>query len=139
MARELLNFTFSMEALTGAGVSVEEALAEGAGTLTNRALQEEVRAIRASLLKGEKLSSSFARSALFPERISRWMAIGERVGHVEKVFGQLRSYYQQEVEKWISRLMALIEPALIVGLGALIVAFVVFFIIPIFSLYGNLM
>jgi len=139
MARELLNFTFAMEALTSAGVAVEEALAEGAGTLTNRALREEVQAVRAALLKGERLSSSFARSALFPERVSRWMAIGERVGHVEKVFGQLRSYYQQEVEKWISRLMALIEPALIVGLGVLIVAFVVFFIIPVFSLYGTLL
>jgi type II secretory pathway component PulF len=67
------------------------------------------------------------------------MAIGERVGHVEKVFGQLRSYYQQEVEKWLSRMMALVEPALIVGLGVLIVAFVLFFIVPIFSLYGNIL
>jgi general secretion pathway protein F len=139
MQRELLNFTFAMEALTNAGVGVEEALAEGAGTATNRALQAEVRMIRERLLKGERLSAAFARSALFPERISRWMSIGERVGHVEKVFGQLRAYYQQEVEKWINRLMALVEPALIVALGALIAAFVVFFIIPVFSLFGNVM
>jgi type IV pilus assembly protein PilC len=67
------------------------------------------------------------------------MGIGERVGHVEKVFGQLRAYYQQEVEKWIHRLMTLIEPALIVVLGLLIILFVVFFIVPIFSLYGNVL
>jgi type II secretory pathway component PulF len=35
--------------------------------------------------------------------------------------------------------MALVEPALIVALGALIAAFVVFFIIPVFSLFGNVM
>ncbi len=138
MRRELLNFTFSMEALTAAGVSVEEALIEGAGTITNLALRTETLALRERLLKGERLSAAFARSTLFPERVARWMAIGERVGHVEKVFGQLRAYYQQEVDKWLGRLMALVEPALIVGLGLLIVAFVVFFIVPVFSLYGNI-
>jgi type II secretory pathway component PulF len=139
MQRELLNFTFSMEALTAAGVSVEDALEEGAGTVTNRALRDSVLAIRERVVKGERLSAAFLRSPLFPERMSRWMAIGERVGHVEKVFGQLRAYYQQEVEKWIGRMMALVEPALIVGLGLLIVAFVIFFIVPVFSLYGNIL
>jgi type II secretory pathway component PulF len=43
------------------------------------------------------------------------------------------------VEKWINRLMALMEPALIVGLGIIIILFVVMFIIPIFSLYGNIL
>jgi type II secretory pathway component PulF len=133
--REMLNFTFAIEALTAAGVSVEEALAEGAGVMTNLA-SREVRAIRERLLRGERLSEVFAASELFPERIARWMAIGERVGHVEKVFGQLRAYYQREVDKWIDRLMALIEPALIAGLGILIIAFVAFFILPVFSLSG---
>jgi type IV pilus assembly protein PilC len=137
--RELLNFTFAMEALTAAGISVEEALSEGAGAMTNRALRHAVLAIRERLLKGERLSAAFAGSPLFPERIARWMAIGERVGRVEKVFGQLRAYYQQEVEKWITRLMTLVEPALIVGLGILIVLFVVFFILPVFSLFGTFM
>lgn len=139
MQRELMNFSFAMEALTAAGVGVEEALTEGAGTVSNRALQAELRSVRERVLKGERLSAAFAHSPLIPERVSRWMSIGERIGHVEKVFGQLRGYYQQEVEKWIDRLMALIEPALIVGLGILIMAFVVFFIIPVFSLYGALM
>jgi type II secretory pathway component PulF len=134
--REMLNFTFAIEALTAAGVSVEEALAEAAGVMTNLALAREVRAIRERLLRGERLSEAFAAGGLFPERIARWMAIGERVGRVEKVFGQLRAYYQREVDKWIDRLMALIEPALIAGLGILIIAFVVFFILPVFSLYG---
>jgi type II secretory pathway component PulF len=139
MRRELLNFTFSMEALTAAGVGVEDALTEGAGTITNLALRSETLTVRERLLKGERLSAAFSDSALFPERIARWMAVGERMGHVEKVFGQLRTYYQQEVDRWLGRVMALVEPALIVGLGLLIVAFVVFFIVPVFSLCGSIL
>ena len=137
--RELLNFSFAMETLTASGVSVEEALAEGAGSVGNKALKEEICAIRARVVKGEHLSRAFAASRLFPARIGRWVAIGERVGRVEKVFSQLRTYYQQEVEKWISRLMALVEPAFIVVLGILIILFVILFIVPIFSLYGSIL
>ena len=139
MQRELLNFTFAMEAMTAAGVSVEDALPEGAGAISNRALGQAVYAVRDRLLKGERLSTAFSGSPVFPGRIARWMAVGERIGHVDKVFSQLRAYYQQEVEKWIARLMSVIEPALIVGLGILIVLFVVFFIVPIFSLYGTIL
>jgi type II secretory pathway component PulF len=137
--REILHFTFAMEAMTAAGVGVEQALAEGAGVVSNRALAEEVRAIRERLLRGERLSEAFAASALFPERVGRWMAIGERVGRVEAVFGQLRAYYQREVDKWIERLMALVEPALVVGLGIVVIAFVVLFILPVFSLFGSVL
>jgi len=137
--RELLNLAFAMETLTASGVSVEEALSEGAGSLGNAALKEEVTAIREKVIKGEHLSTAFAASSLFPARIARWVAIGERVGHVEKVFSQLRVYYQREVEKWINSLMTLIEPAIIVVLGILIILFVILFIVPIFSLYGTIL
>jgi len=137
--REMLSFAFAMEALTGAGVGVEEALAEGAGVLANRALAEEALAVRRRLLRGERLSEAFAAGGLFPERVAQWTAIAERTGHVEKVFGQLRAYYQREVDTWIDRLMALVEPVLVAGLGILIVLFVVFFILPVFSLYGSIL
>ncbi len=139
LRRELLNFSFAMEALTGAGVSVEEALREAAGALSNRALRQEVNAARDKVLQGERLSAAFARCALFPTRVSQWLAIGERVGRVEKVFAQLRGCYQQEVEKWVARLMTLMEPAIVAGLGILIILFVVFFIVPIFSLYAGVL
>ncbi len=139
MDRELLNFTFAMETLSSAGVSVEQALTESSQAASNAALREGILAIRERVVKGEKLSAAFASSPLFPLRVSRWIGIGERVGHVEKVFSQLRAFYQQEVEKWLTRLMALMEPALIVGLGIVIILFVVLFIVPIFSMYGNIM
>ncbi len=138
MQRELLNFAFAMEVLTAAGVGVEEALGESAGAVRNSALKKQIMEVREGVLKGEHLSDVFSRNAFFPARVGRWVRIGERVGHVEKVFMQLRAYYQQEVDTWMHRLMALIEPAFIVALGIVIVLFIVLFIIPVFSLYGTL-
>ena len=74
---------------------------------------------------------------VFSDRLSRWIEIGERSGSVEKAFAQLRSYYQEEVKKWSSRFINLIEPILILLVGVIIFLFIIFFIIPVFSIYGN--
>ena len=136
-SRELLAFSFAMETLAGAGVGVEDALQEAAGATGNSALKAAILDVRRGVLRGEPLELGFARNPLFPARVAHWIGVGEKVGHVDRVFGQLRQYYQQEVDKWIERLTALIEPALIVLLGALILLFVVFFVVPMFGLYGG--
>ena len=67
-----------------------------------------------------------------------WIAIGERTGQVRSVFAQLRNYFQYEAEQWTARLITLIEPALIILVGALMILMVFFFVIPLFSTMNNL-
>jgi len=55
------------------------------------------------------------------------------------VFGQLRRYYQAEIEKWSSRFMDLAQPVLILGVGLVIFLIIIFFIMPIFSIYEGLL
>jgi type II secretory pathway component PulF len=65
--------------------------------------------------------------------------VGERAGQVEQVFGQLRRYYQAEIEKWSSRFMNLVEPILILAVGVIIFLIIIVFITPIFSIYEGLL
>jgi type IV pilus assembly protein PilC len=136
--RENLNFLFAMETLTGAGFSVEDALEEAENVVNNLALREGIARAREDILRGDALSDAFTRSPVFPDRLCRWIHIGEKSGNIEKAFSQLRNYYQGEVEKWSSRFMNLVEPVLILCVGGVIFLFVVFFVIPIFTIYGNL-
>jgi type II secretory pathway component PulF len=136
--RENLNFFFAMETLTVSGFSVEDALPEASKVIHNRALQEGIAALHDKILKGEHLSDAFLADKRFDERIGRWVSIGERSGKVDKVFGQLRTYYQEELDKWSTRFMALVEPVLIIGVGALIITLILTFFIPIFTIYQNI-
>lgn len=136
---ELFLFSFAMEMLTANGVTAEDALAESAGVLSNHSLRDGVTRVKAKIETGDRLSAAFAAEPHFPKRISRWIAIGERVGSVDRVFGQLKSYYQSELEKWTTRFMSLIEPGLIVLVGVAMMYMVFTFIIPIFNLFGNLL
>jgi type II secretory pathway component PulF len=136
--REILNFLFSMETLTNGGFTVEEALLEAGAVVRSSSIRSGVAEVREKILKGEALSAAFSAESAFPDQMSRWIGIGEKSGHIEKAFAQLRAYYQREAEKWSSRFMTLIEPVLVLLLGATVFLFIVFFIIPIFTMYGGL-
>jgi type IV pilus assembly protein PilC len=127
-----------METLTGAGFAVEDALLEAGNVVENRALRSGIHQVREKILRGEALSAAFMENAVFPERLSRWVHIGEKSGNIEKAFAQLRSYYQSEVERWSTRFMNLIEPVLILSVGVIIFLFIIFFVMPIFTIYGSL-
>jgi general secretion pathway protein F len=137
--RDILNLLFTLEALTSGGFPVEDALEQAAATAGNRAFRAGLLECRARVLKGENLSTAFLQTPVFSERIGRWVAVGERSGHIEQVFAQLRRYYQGEIGKWSARFMSLIEPALILLVGAVILALILFFVTPIFSIYKGLL
>jgi general secretion pathway protein F len=138
-AYETLDFAYAMEALIGGGVSVEIGLKEAAAVLGNAAFRRAVERCREDVLKGEVLSSAAGRRRELPPRVAQWIAVGERSGQVERVFEQLRRYYQGEVDRMISRFMILLEPALIIIVGVALTLFVIAFIIPLFSIYGAIL
>jgi type II secretory pathway component PulF len=139
MFRENLNFLFAMETLTESGYPVEDALSEAYYAVDNRALQRSIRAIEAKIRRGRLLSQAFLEDSLFPERIGQWLVIGERSGSVEAVFRQLRRYYQEEINKWSSRAMTFLEPLFMILVGIIIVVFIIVFVLPVFTIYRDLL
>jgi type II secretory pathway component PulF len=137
--QESMSFLFAMETLTGSGYSVEEALQEASLVLKNNALKAAIITIRERVIRGDSIATAFREQKLFPERIAQWLLVGERSGQVEKVFSQLSVYYQAEIEKWTTRFMALIEPALMLCVGVVVILFVLLFLLPIYSTYGNIL
>jgi type II secretory pathway component PulF len=133
--QEALNFLFAMETLTASGFSVEDALSEAANVLKNRALKSSIVRIKEKIIKGIHLSNAFLQEKLFAERIGRWISIGERSGNIEIVFAQLRNYYQDDIDKWTARIMNIIEPALLILAGLVVLVMLLVFFVPIFSIY----
>lgn len=138
-AMETLNFSFAMETLLAGGVTLETAIAEAAGVVGNRSFRSALESVRSALVRGENVSSAFASRKELPRYLSRWIAVGERTGKTELVFAQIRSYFQAEVDRLTSRFMALIEPALIVGVGVVLLAIVLLLVVPLFSMYGSIL
>jgi type II secretory pathway component PulF len=128
--RESLSFSFAMETLVSAGIALEDALQEAASVLTNKGYAADLAAIRNQILEGGKLSAAFASRPSFPREFARWAAVGERTGSVESIFAQTKAFFQYDLDRWTKRFMALIEPALIMVVGAILIVVIILFVLP---------
>jgi type II secretory pathway component PulF len=136
---ESFNFVFAMEVLTGGGIPVEDAILEAAALVSNGAYRRSLLQAREDLLNGASLARAFFENPFCPPCMGQWAAIGEGSGKTERVFAQLRSYFQGELERRISQFILLIEPALIAVIGMVILALVAGILLPLFSVYGTIL
>jgi type II secretory pathway component PulF len=136
---ETLNFAFAMEILTRGGVPMESALMEAARTSENAAFRAAILSARKDLVKGGSLSAALGARKEIPAYVTRWIGAGERSGQPDRVFAQVRFYFQAEIDRGVSRFTTLLEPALIVLVGGVVLFLVVSFVLPLFSLYGSLL
>lgn len=133
-----LNFAFAMETLTAGSVTIDNAIPEAQSVITNSAYNRALSEVNKDIMKGVSLSSAFKKHKEFPEYMSRWMVVGEKSGKPDKIFSQIRNYFQNYIDQYIIKIMALIEPALIILVGLIILLFVVTIVVPVFSLYGSI-
>lgn len=137
---ETLKFSFAMETLISGGITIEDSIHESESVLTNYAYRLSLDDIRNRITKGESLSYAFSiHKNIFPDYLIKWMLVGEKSGKPEKVFSQLRNYFQNEIDLYTTKFMTLIEPALIILIGIFIIALVFNIIVPVFSLYGSIL
>jgi type II secretory pathway component PulF len=136
---ESFNFVFAMEVLTGGGIPVEDAILEAAALVSNRAYRSSLLQARERVLNGGSLERAFFENPFCPPCMGHWAAIGERSGETEKVFSQLRSYFQGELERRSAKFILLIEPAMIAAIGMAILALVAGILLPLFSVYGSIL
>ncbi len=135
---EILNFALAMEILSTSKISLEISLTEAAAVVGNNAFRKEILSLRESVVKGNSLSRACSESRELPPYIARWVAVGEHTGTPERVFAQIRRYFQSDVERFTSRITALIEPVLIILVGLIVLFLILTFVMPLFSLYETL-
>jgi general secretion pathway protein F len=133
LSGQLERFCFAMATLTGSGMGVVEAIEESARAVSNLSLREALFRCAADARRGRRLSAAFLGQTILPERLSRWIAVGERTGRVEQVFAELTAYYDAEVELATKRVTTLAEPAIILAVGVGVIFLLCTFFLPLLS------
>lgn len=113
-------FARTLSTLMTSGVSLLGALTIVKGTLSNRVLSEVVATIADGVKEGRGLTRSMVESGRFPRFVVQMVRVGEESGTLEERLGQLAEIYDGEVKGAVERVLLLLEPALIIGLGVII-------------------
>ena len=90
--------------------------------------------MRAEVAAGQSISESFRSTGIFPGLMTEMMLMGEESGKLPSIIGTLSKFYADQVDQFIARFSAVIDPILICGVGALIGIIVASIFLPIFKL-----
>src|SRR6185295_12286754 len=117
----LARISRAMSVLLKSGMPMDQAL-EFAATLTNNShYQKSVLATIPIIRKGIPLTEVLhGYPKLYPPIASRMIEIGERTGQVDKMFDKLATFYEKSVSQTLANLSTIIEPFLLLTMGAIV-------------------
>ena len=120
--------------LTGSGVPLLTALAAGSGVLTSLPLKHALDQAERMVREGSTLSRAIAASGLFPPLLTHLIASGEASGKLDAMLERAASHQTRELARQVATLTALLEPALILAMGGLVLIIVLGTLMPIFEM-----
>jgi general secretion pathway protein F len=132
---EVARFTRTLGTLLANGVTVLNAMSIALGTLGNRALAQSTDGLTARLKRGEGLAVPMMDSGAFPRLAVQLIQVGEESGQLDAMLMRVADIYDEEVKRTLQRLMALLVPAITIGLGILVAAIIGTMMTAILSVY----
>lgn len=125
----------TLSSLLSAGVPVLDALAITREVVHAQAFAQVLEEAQGHVKKGELLSTAFAEhDKLYPLLMSDMLAVGEETGKVADMLKQIAEFYEADVAEKTKDLSTIIEPVLMLLIGAIVGVFAVSMIAPIYSL-----
>ena len=124
----------TLSTLLGAGVPIVQALDIAARTAGNAAMERAVVSTRIGIERGKPLSVPLRAAAVFPPLVVQMVQVGETTGSLDAMLARLADFYEEEVDRAVRQLLTLLEPVLIVVLGAVVGGIVISMYLPIFDL-----
>ena len=127
-------FCRTMSTLIAAGVSVLEVFDILSVMTNNDIIKAAIMRTREQIVEGSNISLSLAASGFFPNMVVKMIQVGEESGSLSKVLDRTSDYYERKVDSTITTVMSLLEPIMIVTVGAIVLVVVLALYLPIFSM-----
>jgi len=131
-------FARTFASLMSAGVSVLDALQVTGGAIGNKVLEKELINASKDVKNGKRLSEPMSQSKYFPPIVGQMLAVGEETGQIDTILVKIADFYEEEVATTIDGLSSIIEPVMIIVIGAMVGVIAASVMGPISSLSKNI-
>jgi general secretion pathway protein F len=131
--KETANISRTLGTLLGNGVSLLSALTIVRETVDNLVLALAIEEAEEQLKQGKHLSDALLRKGLFPKMAIQMIKMGEETGRLEEMLLRVATIYDKQLKVAIQRLLAFLEPVLIISLGLMIAGIIVSILLAILS------
>ena len=127
-------FAGTLAMLAAAGVPILKALQASAETLGNRAMRADAMDALVQVREGAPLASALAAKKRFPGLLSMFARLGEQTGQLPLMLTRAAKQQSSEVQRRAMALATMLEPLLIVAMGAVVMLIVLAVLLPIIQL-----
>lgn len=130
---EVARFSRTLGTLIGNGVTLLTALSIVKDTLSNTVMAEGLTVVATQLKEGKGLGKPLMETGLFPKLAVHLVMVGEETGKLQEMLIRIADIYDREVHSTVKRMLALMEPVLILGLGLVIGGIIMSILVAILS------
>lgn len=127
-------FCKTTSTLLAAGVSVLDAFNILTGMTDNDVIKSAIVQTRESIVGGSSISSSLAEAGFFPNMVVKMIQVGEESGSMPEVLEKTSEHYERKVDSTVTTLLSLLEPVMIISVGAIVSVVVIALYLPIFTM-----
>ncbi len=130
----IARFSRTLSTLVAAGVDIIKALEITGQTSGNWVIEEALGEVREQVHQGVPIAQPLIESPAFPPMVAQMVKIGEETGELEKMLGKIADFYEDEVDAAIQSLTSIIEPLMMIGVGAMVGVIIISMYLPMFKM-----
>jgi general secretion pathway protein F len=131
--KETANVSRTLGTLLGNGVSIVAAMMIARETVDNLVIADAIADTEEQIKQGRHISDALLEKAIFPKMATQMIKMGEETGRLEEMLLRVAGLYDKQLRVAIQRMLALLEPALIITLGLMIGGIIVSILLAILS------
>jgi len=135
----MARFTIIFSGLMRSGMPIVEALRITANTMTNIYYQRALTDVSEKVKVGVDLVVALEKyPKLFSPMVTEMIQVGEESGTMEKVLEEVANFYEADIDETMKNLSSIIEPVLVMVIGAVVGLLAVGLVLPIYSIGQNI-
>jgi type IV pilus assembly protein PilC len=131
----LARWSRTFSALYSAGVPIMQAIEVTGQTAGNVVLEEAMDSVIESVKSGGSIAAPLKDSPIFPPMVAQMIAVGEETGNLDTMLSKVADFYEDEVAAAVKALTSILEPIMIVLVGAIVGFIVIAMYMPMFKVY----
>jgi type IV pilus assembly protein PilC len=131
-------FARTLANLYSAGIPMVESLERSAAILNNSFIEEAFIKVIDEVKQGDQLSAAIQRTGIFESMFCSIVYVGEESGALDTILTKTADFYEDESDSAIQRIVAMIEPAMIIVMGAAIAVVLAGILPALYNSMGNI-
>ncbi len=134
----LARWSRTLSALVSAGVPILQALEITGQTAGNHVVETSMSEVIANVKAGGTIAEPLKRAPVFPGMVCSMVAVGEETGCLDEMLAKIADFYEDQVDAAVKSLTSILEPLMIVIIGAIVGFIVISMYLPLFKVYDKI-